>query len=512
MPVVAKPEILLHPVSENQHPIDGSVRWQSYSLDLGTEKLSPAQSTHITQMPASQGCLGLVGCGIPFKLPGSSMPKKSASKRSPSKRSATKKRGRRSSKAADTHQRLQRFLASAGFGSRRQCEELIEAGRVDVDGQIVTKLGSTVDSSTQKVRVDGVLLKKQKSVYYAVNKPVGVVTTNRDPQGRPRVVDLVPPDERVFPVGRLDRSSEGLILLTNDGELAQRLTHPKFGVRKVYRVTVAGKVETETMRQMRKGIHISEGFVQVEGAKLLKSRSRSTEMEIVLREGKNREIRRILARLGHKVQTLRRIAVGPLRLGDVPPGAYRVVTSQEVEKLWTATETAAEETATRGPKKRGTPRKTTARKGPAKTTTSKAGLAKQRGPKKSNKASKGPKSRPKSRKQSGELNFSFDQGAAAGAVIGADADSTEAQPSRSGPKPNSRRSSPEGRTSKTARKSSTKRGGVKKRKTKKGTTRAGSEATSTSRDKNRRGAGRTQVAKKRTGNQKKSGPNRKRRK
>ena len=163
------------------------------------------------------------------------MPKKSASKRAISKRSASKKRSRRSAKATDSSQRLQRFLASAGFGSRRQCEELIEAGRVDVDGKVITKLGSTVDSSNQKVRVDGVLLKKQKTVYFAVNKPVGVVTTNRDPKGRPRVVDLVPPDERVFPVGRLDRNSEGLILLTNDGELAQRLTHPRFGVRKVYR-------------------------------------------------------------------------------------------------------------------------------------------------------------------------------------------------------------------------------------------------------------------------------------
>ena len=241
--------------------------------------------------------------------------------------------------------RLQRLLASAGFGSRRQCEELIEAGRVDVDGTVVTRLGTTVEPAASKVRVDGVLLKKQKLVYYAVNKPIGFVTTNRDPQGRPRVVDLVPPDERVFPVGRLDRNSEGLILLTNDGELAQRLTHPKFGVRKVYRVTVAGKVDFETMKQMRKGIYIAEGFVRVEGAKLVKSRSRSTEMEIVLREGKNREIRRILARLGHKVQHLRRIAVGPLRLGDVPSGAYRVVSHQEVEKLWRATEQSAHDEA-----------------------------------------------------------------------------------------------------------------------------------------------------------------------
>ncbi len=225
------------------------------------------------------------------------------------------------------------MLASAGFGSRRQCEELIEEGRVDVDGDIVTKLGTTVDPDTSKIRVDGVLLKKQKLVYFAVNKPIGVVTTNSDPQGRPRVVDLVPHSERVFPVGRLDRSSEGLILLTNDGDLAQKLTHPKFGVRKVYRVTVAGKVTPETMKQMRQGIYIAEGRVSVEGAKILKARGKATEMEIVLREGKNREIRRILARLGHKVQQLRRIAVGPLRLGDMPPGAYRIVSREEVKKL-----------------------------------------------------------------------------------------------------------------------------------------------------------------------------------
>lgn len=272
------------------------------------------------------------------------MPGKSASHRS-GRRSTRKKTrvgagaGRRS---AGSKQRLQKLLASAGFGSRRQCEELIEAGRVDVDGQIVTRLGTTVDPDVNKVRVDGDLLKKQKLVYYAVNKPIGFVTTNRDPQGRPRVVDLVPPDERVFPVGRLDRNSEGLILLTNDGELAQQLTHPRFGVRKVYRVTVAGKVDSETMKHMRKGIYIAEGFVRVEGARLLKSRSRSTEMEIVLREGKNREIRRILARLGHKVQHLRRIAVGPLRLGDLPPGAYRVVSHHEVDKLWRATETSTD--------------------------------------------------------------------------------------------------------------------------------------------------------------------------
>jgi 23S rRNA pseudouridine2605 synthase len=294
------------------------------------------------------------------------MPKKSVSKTSGSANSAAqpgtdsprprpkKRSGKPVKKKAGPNvegaQRLQRLLASAGFGSRRQCEELIEAGRIDVDGVMVTKLGSTADLSVHKVRVDGVPLKKQRLIYYAVNKPVGVVTTNRDPEGRPRVVDLVPRDERVFPVGRLDRSSEGLILLTNDGELAQKLTHPKYGVKKIYRVTVAGKVDAETMKQMRTGIYIAEGHVQVEGARLLKTRGKATDLEIILREGKNREIRRILARLGHKVQQLRRIAVGPLRLGDMPAGAYRLLSQEEVRKLWESTEIPNPETAEPKPK------------------------------------------------------------------------------------------------------------------------------------------------------------------
>ncbi len=229
--------------------------------------------------------------------------------------------------------RINKFLASAGYGSRRQVEELIEQGRVDIDGQTVTSLATTVMPETQTVRVDSDVLKPQRKVYYAVNKPVGIVSTARDPAGRPRVIDLVPPTQRVFSVGRLDLSSEGLILLTNDGDLAQKLAHPKFGVMKIYRVLVAGSVTPETLRKMEKGMYIAEGVVRVDGARILKARPKATEMEIRLREGKNREIRRILARFGHKVQTLRRIAIGPLRLGDVPPGAYRVLTREEIKKL-----------------------------------------------------------------------------------------------------------------------------------------------------------------------------------
>lgn len=259
--------------------------------------------------------------------------------------------------SADGKQRLQRVLAAAGLGSRRQCEEYITAGRVEVDGQVMDRLGSTVDPKSSKIYVDGTRLQMPKPVYFVLHKPAGVVTTNRDPMGRPRVIDLIPPEFRVFPVGRLDRNSEGLILLTNDGALADQLTHPRYGVLKVYHVTVAGQVTPEAMRKMREGIYIAEGRVSVDGAKIRKARSRATDMEISLREGKNREIRRILARLGHKVQHLRRVAIGPLRLGQLPSGAYRQLGFEEIKKLKAEAEAGAQrarEASDRGPQAKPT--------------------------------------------------------------------------------------------------------------------------------------------------------------
>ncbi|QDV71495.1 Ribosomal large subunit pseudouridine synthase B [Rosistilla carotiformis] len=247
-----------------------------------------------------------------------------------------KKKSPQSSSASETTTsavRLQRILASAGFGSRRKCEELITDGRVDIDGQTVTELGTRVNPQTAKVRVDGVTIKQAKLVYFALNKPVGIVTTNRDPQGRPRVIDLINEHQRVFPVGRLDRNSEGLILMTNDGDLSEMLAHPRHGVRKSYQVTVAGLVSPETLKQMREGVHFHEGRFQVEGVSIRRTRGKATELDIVLREGKNREIRRILARLGHKVVQLKRTAIGSLKLGDLPTGAYRPLNSREVKKL-----------------------------------------------------------------------------------------------------------------------------------------------------------------------------------
>ncbi|QDV10337.1 Ribosomal large subunit pseudouridine synthase B [Rosistilla oblonga] len=264
--------------------------------------------------------------------------------------------------------RLQRVLASAGFGSRRKCEELITEGRVDIDGQPVIELGTRVDPRASKIRVDGVSIRPAKLVYFALNKPVGIVTTNRDPQGRPRVIDLINEHQRVFPVGRLDRNSEGLILMTNDGDLSEMLAHPRHGVRKTYQVTVAGLVQAETLKQMREGVHFHEGRFQVEGVSIKRTRGKATELEIVLREGKNREIRRILARLGHKVVQLKRTAIGTLKLGDLPTGAYRPLNSREVKKLRdevVASQAAAEAEQPPRPRKGGA-RKGVARKtGPA---------------------------------------------------------------------------------------------------------------------------------------------------
>lgn len=238
-------------------------------------------------------------------------------------------------------QRLNRVLASSGLGSRRDVESLIVEGRVEVDGKTVTDLSCKVDPKESTIQVDGVSLKKHRPVYFALNKPTGVLSTNYDPSGRTRVVDLVPSKDRIFPVGRLDRSSEGLMLLTNDGELAQRLAHPKYRIQKSYFVVVQGIITHEDLAKLRKGVYLADGVARIDGAKIRRQRKTCTEIEIQLSEGKNREIRRILARVGHKVVVLRRLAIGPLRLAQLPVGQTRVLTSTEVEALYSATTDAA---------------------------------------------------------------------------------------------------------------------------------------------------------------------------
>lgn len=248
----------------------------------------------------------------------------------------------------ETDDRLQKVLAQAGVASRRDCEELILTGRVEIDRKVVTELGTRVNPLTQEIRVDGEVLPRPKPVYLAVNKPVGVVCTARDPAGRPRVIDLLPPNTpRAFCVGRLDLATEGLILVTNDGDLANGLTHPRHGVEKVYHVQVAGQVERDVLAQLHKGIYLAEGFAHAKHIRIKSSRKRSTLLEMILDEGRNREVRRLLARVGHKVQRLKRIAVGPVRLGEMPVGAVRQLTKQEIEAL--------QRVVARGPKERSVP-------------------------------------------------------------------------------------------------------------------------------------------------------------
>ena len=239
--------------------------------------------------------------------------------------------------AAPLGERLQKVLAAAGIGSRRECEELILAGRVEVDRQTVAELGTRVDPFQQEIRVDGTPLTQPKRLYYAVNKPPGVVSTNWDPARRIRVIDLVKTDERLFAVGRLDRTSEGLILVTNDGALANRLTHPRYGVEKTYLARIAGSPSAESLERLRAGVHLAEGVARVAAVQVKRRHRETTELEIVLNEGRNREIRRLLARIGHKVLQLKRIAVGPLRLGALPVGGSRPLTREEVALLQRAT-------------------------------------------------------------------------------------------------------------------------------------------------------------------------------
>lgn len=230
--------------------------------------------------------------------------------------------------------RLQRYLASCGLGSRRACEEFITSGRVTIDGKTVTELGSKVDPQAQEVALDGEALRMERKKYYALNKPTGVLSTNRDPEGRTRVIDLFPPNEpRLFTVGRLDEDSEGLLIVTNDGDLAQKVAHPKFRVLRTYEMQVAGIPTGESLAQIKKGIHFAEGKFRVSDAYIVKVRGKSALVEVVLAEGHNRELRRLFARIGHKVMKLKRIAFGPVKLGSLPRGQYRELRRDELAAL-----------------------------------------------------------------------------------------------------------------------------------------------------------------------------------
>ena len=230
--------------------------------------------------------------------------------------------------------RLQKFLAMAGVDSRRNCEEYIRTGRVTVDGEVITDPARGVDPNSQEIKLDSERLRPPRFRYFLVNKPRGFLCTNSDPQGRPRAIDLVPAgDQRLFTVGRLDESTEGMLLVTNDGDLAQQLAHPRFEVIRRYRCLVAGFPQPDILHQLREGMYFAEGFFRFRNVRIFKRRGRSTILELELQEGKNREIRRLMARVGHKVLALERVAFGPLKLGSLPPGRHRELSSFEIRQL-----------------------------------------------------------------------------------------------------------------------------------------------------------------------------------
>jgi 23S rRNA pseudouridine2605 synthase len=232
-------------------------------------------------------------------------------------------------------QRLQKVLATAGVGSRRVCEQLIAAGRVIVDGRTAT-LGDKVDGASAEIHVDGDrVVTSTDLIYIAMNKPRGVVTTMDDEHGRAAVADFlgrVP--QRVFHVGRLDADSEGLLLLTNDGTLGHKLTHPSFGVSKTYLCEVHGPIPKGLSRRLRMGIELEDGPARVDAFKMVDSIGKVALVEVVLHEGRTHIVRRMMAEVGHPVSRLIRTAVGPIRLGELRPGRTRRLTSTEVAALF----------------------------------------------------------------------------------------------------------------------------------------------------------------------------------
>ncbi|MFP4145590.1 MAG: pseudouridine synthase [Phycisphaeraceae bacterium] len=255
--------------------------------------------------------------------------------------------------------RLQKAMADAGVASRRDCETLIEEGRVRVNGEPVTALPAWIDPAEDRVEVDRQPLPRQKTAkprqarhhYLMLHKPRGVISTTRDPEGRKTVTQIVnaPFAARLFPVGRLDADSTGLILLTDDGELTNRLTHPRYEVAKQYQVSIRGRLGEEDLEKMRKGLFLastgkpgqgpaakraSVDRVRIVGREMDRARGHRTQLEITLREGQNREIRRLLARLGYKVRRLKRVAIGPVRLKGIAPGQWRPLKTPEIRALF----------------------------------------------------------------------------------------------------------------------------------------------------------------------------------
>jgi 23S rRNA pseudouridine2605 synthase len=234
--------------------------------------------------------------------------------------------------------RLQKFLADAGVASRRASEQVILEGRVSVNGKVVQALGTKVDPLHDAVAVDGRALKVKRKLYLAVNKPAGFICSRSDPESRKTVHSLFPPEwSNLYSVGRLDYQSEGLIFYTNDGEFSLRLTHPRYGVRKKYLITLKGEVTPEHIRALQKGVFNSDEVLKAESGRILKSNNSHSLVELTLTEGKNREVRRMFETLGFEVERLQRTQIGNVKLGQLPRGKWRTLTAPEIKSLMQAT-------------------------------------------------------------------------------------------------------------------------------------------------------------------------------
>ena len=252
--------------------------------------------------------------------------------------------------------RLQKFLSDTGVASRRHAEELILEGHVLVNGRIADTLPTFVDPRHDKVVVDGVSVRVRPHEYFLMHKPKGVLCTDDDPSGRVRAVDLLPElPVRLFLVGRLDADDSGLLMMTNDGELAQRITHPRFGIAKTYRAEVRGRVPSDLPAQMRKGIYLAEGKAQASEVEIVHAGAEQSILMIALCEGRNRMIRRMLARLGFPVKTLKRVQIGSLSLKGLPVGACRRLTPKELAILRQELGTGTTRRTQRKPVKRDRP-------------------------------------------------------------------------------------------------------------------------------------------------------------
>jgi 23S rRNA pseudouridine2605 synthase len=233
-------------------------------------------------------------------------------------------------------ERLQKVLARAGLGSRRRVEDLIRDGRVRVEGRLA-RLGDRVDPATESVSVDGVPVPLHPELrYYALNKPAGVTSTLSDPHAATTLAGFLPQGPRVFPVGRLDRESEGLMILTNDGELANRLQHPRYGVEREYLAEVEGSVTAPALRRLIEGVELEDGRGRARKAQIVERTRTRSAVSVVITEGRKHEVRRMLQLVGHPVLRLIRVRVGPLRLGPLPPGAVRALPLEEVSSLYAA--------------------------------------------------------------------------------------------------------------------------------------------------------------------------------